>query len=108
MEAVSNPAAPVKPARRRKAATLTPEIGQSPAVPSLATLPYAPRPAFLPFHEHRQRFAVLVCHRPACKTVDTINDLVRRAIECERPRAAPCLHRSPFNLGNRNPPRGGK
>jgi hypothetical protein len=56
-----------------------------PAVPSLATLPYAPRLAFLPFHEHRQRFAVLVCHRPAGKTVDTINDLVRRAIERERP-----------------------
>jgi hypothetical protein len=88
MEAVSNPAAPVEPARRRKDATLKPETGQLPAAPSLATLPYPPRPAFLPFHERRQRFAVLVGHRPAGKTVNTINDLVRRAIECEHPAQA--------------------
>jgi hypothetical protein len=85
MEAVSNPAAPVEPARRRKAATLKPETGQLPAAPRLATVPDAPRPAFLPLHERRQRFSVLVCHRPAGKTIDTINDLVRRAIECEHP-----------------------
>jgi hypothetical protein len=84
MEAVSNPNAPVEPARRRKAATLKPETGQLPAAASLATLPYAPRPALPPFHERCRRFAVLVCHRPAGKMVDTINDLVRRAIECER------------------------
>jgi hypothetical protein len=48
-------------------------------------LPYAPRPAFQPFHARSERFAVLVCHRRAGKTVATINDLIRRAIECERP-----------------------
>lgn len=48
-------------------------------------IPYSPRLAFLPFHERAERFAVLVCHRRAGKTVATINDLVKRCIECRRP-----------------------
>lgn len=44
------------------------------------TLPYAPRGVFLPFHERKQRWAVLVAHRRAGKTVSTINDKIRRAI----------------------------
>jgi hypothetical protein len=44
------------------------------------TLPYAPRGVFLPFHERKQRWALLVAHRRAGKTVSTINDKIKRAI----------------------------
>lgn len=47
--------------------------------------PYAPRPQFEPFHERDQRWAVLVCHRRAGKTVACINDLIRGAAECDKP-----------------------
>lgn len=43
---------------------------------------YAPRRQFLPFHKRKQRWAVLVCHRRAGKTVATLNDLIKAAI-CE-------------------------
>lgn len=49
------------------------------------TLPYAPRRAFLRFHERSQRWAVIVAHRRAGKTVACINDLARRAITCTKP-----------------------
>lgn len=42
---------------------------------------YAPRRAFVEFHERRQRWAVIVAHRRAGKTVACINDLIRRAIQ---------------------------
>ncbi len=42
---------------------------------------YAPRRAFVEFHERRQRWAVIVAHRRAGKTVATVNDLIRRAIQ---------------------------
>jgi hypothetical protein len=45
-------------------------------------IPYAPRRGFLPFHDRTQRWAVLVCHRRAGKTVACINDLVRSAVMC--------------------------
>lgn len=48
-------------------------------------LDYAPRPHFLPFHRRLQRWAVLVCHRRAGKTVATINDLIKRAIDEGKP-----------------------
>lgn len=41
---------------------------------------YAPRIQFLPFHRRRQRWACLVCHRRAGKTVAAVNDIVRRAV----------------------------
>lgn len=44
-------------------------------------IPYAPRKAFLPFHNRSQRWACIVAHRRAGKTVACINDLIRRAIE---------------------------
>lgn len=44
------------------------------------TLPYAPRSVFLPFHARKQRWAVLVAHRRAGKTVSTINDKIKRAL----------------------------
>lgn len=49
------------------------------------TLPYAPRRQFVPFHERRERFAALICHRRAGKTVASVNDLIRGAALCERP-----------------------
>jgi len=53
-------------------------------------LDYKPRDAFLPFHNRKARFAVLVCHRRAGKTVAAVNDLLIGALECklERPQLA--------------------
>lgn len=48
----------------------------------LVTIPYAPREAFRGFHNRHQRWAVLVCHRRAGKTVAAVNDLIRAAITC--------------------------
>lgn len=47
-------------------------------------LPYAPRSAFLPYHERTARWAVMVCHRRAGKTVACINDLIRQALQTEK------------------------
>jgi phage terminase large subunit len=49
---------------------------------------YKPRSAFEPFHARKQRFAALVCHRRAGKTVASVNDLQDAAVRCkhERPR----------------------
>jgi phage terminase large subunit len=41
---------------------------------------YTPRKAFIPFHMRGQRWAVLVCHRRAGKTIATLNDLIKTAI----------------------------
>lgn len=46
---------------------------------------YAPRRQFLPFHKRKQRWAVLVAHRRAGKTVATINDVIRRAVVENKP-----------------------
>jgi hypothetical protein len=40
---------------------------------------YQPRLAFMPFHERTERWACLVAHRRAGKTVAAINDIVRAA-----------------------------
>jgi phage terminase large subunit len=50
-------------------------------------LAYQPRKEFLPFHNRTERFAILVAHRRAGKTVATLNDLIRRACETTRPDA---------------------
>ena len=50
------------------------------------TLNYEPRAAFLPFHNRKARFATLVCHRRAGKTVALVNDLIIGALECRLPR----------------------
>lgn len=47
-------------------------------------IPYSPRSQFLPFHDRQQRFAAIVAHRRAGKTVACINDLIRAALTCER------------------------
>ena len=46
---------------------------------------YKARDAFLDFHYRKERWAVLVCHRRAGKTVATICDLIRRAISENKP-----------------------
>ena len=43
-------------------------------------IPYAPRSQFSEFHRRQQRWAVIVAHRRAGKTVACINDAVKRAI----------------------------
>lgn len=48
-------------------------------------IPYTPRKAFLPFHGRRQRFAALVCHRRAGKTVAVLNDIVKEVLQCPLP-----------------------
>jgi phage terminase large subunit len=45
------------------------------------TIPYCPRDQFEDFHEREQRWACIVAHRRAGKTVACINDLIRKAFE---------------------------
>lgn len=47
---------------------------------SVLVHPYTPRPYFNAFHEREQRWAVLVAHRRAGKSVGLINDCVARAL----------------------------
>jgi phage terminase large subunit len=42
---------------------------------------YAPRSQFLPYHNRKQRFAILVTHRRAGKTWAVLNDLLMRAAQ---------------------------
>jgi hypothetical protein len=51
-------------------------------------LGYRPRDQFEDFHKRRERWAVLVCHRRAGKTVACVMDLLDAALRCkqERPR----------------------
>jgi hypothetical protein len=53
-------------------------------------LDYRPRKQFVGFHNRRERFACLVAHRRAGKTVACVHDLQRAALQCEleRPRFA--------------------
>ena len=46
----------------------------------LAVIPYAPRRQFQDFHARATRWAIIVAHRRAGKTVATLNDLIRRAL----------------------------
>ena len=47
---------------------------------SRVVIPYRPRKAFMPFHNRTQRWACLVAHRRAGKTVAAVNDIIRAAI----------------------------
>lgn len=49
------------------------------------TIPYKPRDQFKAYHARKERFACLVKHRRAGKTVAVINDLIRDAITCGLP-----------------------
>lgn len=44
------------------------------------TIPYKPRGAFLPLHNRKQRWAVVVAHRRAGKTVACVNELIKAAL----------------------------
>jgi hypothetical protein len=48
---------------------------------------YQPRDQFTPFHSRDQRWAVLVCHRRAGKTVAAINDVIGRALHTKKDHA---------------------
>ncbi len=48
-------------------------------------IPYAPRKVFMPFHERTQRWACLVAHRRAGKTVAAVNDIIRAAMFAKSP-----------------------
>ena len=48
-------------------------------------IPYKPRDVFMGFHNRVERWACIVAHRRAGKTVACINDLIRRAIDESKP-----------------------
>ena len=48
-------------------------------------IPYSPRPQFMPYHNRIQRWAVLVCHRRAGKTVAVVNDQIKKAMSLNLP-----------------------
>jgi phage terminase large subunit len=48
-------------------------------------LSYAPRRLFVPYHDRSERWAVLVAHRRAGKTVACINDQIGRALRLGKP-----------------------
>ena len=48
-------------------------------------LPYRPRKAFMLFHERTKRWACLVAHRRAGKTVAAVNDMIRAAAMYQGP-----------------------
>lgn len=50
----------------------------------IVELGYRPRGAFVAFHKRTQRWAALVCHRRAGKTVACVADLVDAALRCDR------------------------
>lgn len=50
------------------------------------SLNYTPREQFLPFHNRKARWANLVCHRRAGKTVAVVADLIIGALECQHNR----------------------
>jgi len=50
------------------------------------TLDYESRDQFDPFHDRTERFACIVTHRRAGKTVACIQELQRDALRCERVR----------------------
>lgn len=53
-------------------------------------IPYVPREQFRPFHDRTQRWAALVAHRRAGKTVAVVNELIKAALTCplDKPRFA--------------------
>ena len=48
---------------------------------------YVARPAFVPFHERRNRWSCIVAHRRAGKTVACVADLVLGALQTSKPNA---------------------
>jgi phage terminase large subunit len=54
-------------------------------IPQVVCSEYTPRQHSLAFHARSQRFAIVVLHRRAGKTVMAINDLIDKAIQCQKP-----------------------
>lgn len=52
---------------------------------AVTIIPYAPRIQFVPLHERTQRFAAIVAHRRAGKTVATVNDKIKSVMTCRLP-----------------------
>jgi phage terminase large subunit len=46
---------------------------------------YEPRRQFIEYHNRSERWAVIVAHRRAGKTVACINDLIKAALTCKHP-----------------------
>lgn len=55
------------------------------AAARLVTVEYAPRRQFMPFHTRTARFACIVAHRRAGKTVACVNELIKAASTCKLP-----------------------
>src|SRR5690242_4084261 len=53
----------------------------APPSDGIVRINYVPRSWFRPFHDRTQRFACLVCHRRAGKTVACVNELLKRALQ---------------------------
>lgn len=53
--------------------------------PQAINLGYVPRPQFVDFHKRKQRWACVVSHVRAGKTVSCIMDLVDAALRCKKP-----------------------
>lgn len=51
------------------------------------TIDYRPRPQSIEYHNRTQRWSCTVAHRRFGKTVREINELVKRAITCDKPNA---------------------
>ena len=43
------------------------------------SVPYTPRAQFMPFHDRTKRWACVVAHRRAGKSVAAVNDIIRAA-----------------------------
>jgi phage terminase large subunit len=52
---------------------------------TLITVELLPRKAFIPYINRKERWAGIVAHRRAGKTVACVMDLIKRAIECKLP-----------------------
>ena len=48
------------------------------------TIPYTPRAQFRDFHDRQERWACIVAHRRAGKTVACINELIKAALICQK------------------------
>ena len=55
------------------------------AAAKVVELGYAPRRLFVPYHNRSERWAVIVAHRRAGKTVACINDEIGRALRLTKP-----------------------
>ncbi len=56
--------------------------------PKYIEIPYAPRDHFLPFHESKKRWSVIVAHRRSGKTTAALNHLQRDALSISNARFA--------------------